>query len=301
MVSVVVPFFNAEAFLTEAVESVFGQTYTTWELLLVDDGSTDASTEMAQRFAERDPGRVRCLTHAGRQNRGVCASRNLAVRHARGDYIALLDADDVWLPQKLTQQVAILGRHPEAAMVYGATQYWRSWSGEGQNFHEDDVPDLGVQTDALMRPPALLKLAAPLGAAITPCPSDLLCRRGMIERVGGFEESFRGVYQLYEDRAFLAKVYLREFVFVAGECWDRYRLHADSCVARVKKAGQQHSARLFFLSWLERYLSDQGVDDPEIGAALRRALWPYRQPFLHRLGRRAQRYALSMRDFLTRD
>src|SRR6266542_3309857 len=98
LVSVVVPFWNASAFLEEAIASVFAQTFQSWELLLIDDGSSDGSTEIAKRYAERFPGRVRYFEHERHANRGVAASRNLGVRHAKGPYIAFLDADDVWLP-----------------------------------------------------------------------------------------------------------------------------------------------------------------------------------------------------------
>src|SRR5215211_6343875 len=108
LVSVVIPFLNAERFIQEAIESVFAQTYDNWELLLVDDGSNDGSTRIALEYAERNSGRVRYLQHPGHRNRGVSASRNLGISSARGEYIAFLDADDVWLPHKLEQQVEIL-------------------------------------------------------------------------------------------------------------------------------------------------------------------------------------------------
>src|SRR5919198_1004258 len=104
LVSAIIIFLNAERFIQEAIESVFAQTYDAWELLLVDDGSTDGSTAIARRYAEQHPGKVRYLEHNGHQNRGKSASRNLAIRNCTGEYIAFLDADDVWLPRKLEQQ-----------------------------------------------------------------------------------------------------------------------------------------------------------------------------------------------------
>src|SRR5215207_5031419 len=104
LVSVIVVFLNAEKFIEEALESVLAQTYDNWELLLVDDGSTDSSTEIALRYANRYSGRVRYVEHPWHQNRGASASRNLGIRHAKGEYIAFLDADDVWLAHKLEQQ-----------------------------------------------------------------------------------------------------------------------------------------------------------------------------------------------------
>src|SRR5262245_41969518 len=108
LVSVIVNFFNEEKFLAEAVESVFNQTHTNWELLLVDDGSTDASSRIAQRYSEQYRGRVLYLEHQGHRNRGMSASRNLGIHHAKGEYITFLDADDIWLSTKLERQTAIM-------------------------------------------------------------------------------------------------------------------------------------------------------------------------------------------------
>ena len=128
-VSCIIIFFNAEKFFEEAIESVFAQSYNNWELLLVDDGSTDSSTSIAHHYAEKYPDKVRYLEHESHQNRGMSATRNLGIRHANGEYVAFLDADDVWLTQKLEQKVAILNSHPEAVMVCGPVQFWYSWTG----------------------------------------------------------------------------------------------------------------------------------------------------------------------------
>jgi len=264
LVSSVITFLNARKFIQEAIESVLGQTHSNLELLLVDDGSIDDSTQIALQYAERFPEKVRYLEHAGHENRGAAASRNLGLRHARGEYIALLDSDDVWLPHKIEEQVAILDSHPEAGMVYGQSQYWHSWTMNPEDAHRDHVPKLGVQTDTLFEPPALSTLLYPLGGATPPCPSDLLLRRETVERVGGFEEAFRGMYQLYDDQTFLAKVYLNEPVFVASKCWDRYRQHPEQCVSVVHEAGQYHTVRLAFLQWLAEYFYAQGVKDTEL-------------------------------------
>src|SRR6476620_1247077 len=107
-VSVIVPFLNAARFLQEAIDSVFTQTYESWELLLVDDGSTDSSSKIARDCAVTHPQRVRYLEHPGHINRGTSSSRNLAIRHMRGRFVALLDSDDAWFPNKLQEQVALL-------------------------------------------------------------------------------------------------------------------------------------------------------------------------------------------------
>ena len=82
LVSVITIFLNEERFLEEAIQSVFQQSYTNWELLLVDNGSADASTRLAQRYADEDPDVVRYLEHEGHPNRGMSTSHNLGIRHA---------------------------------------------------------------------------------------------------------------------------------------------------------------------------------------------------------------------------
>jgi glycosyltransferase involved in cell wall biosynthesis len=289
-VSVVIIFLDEERFLAEAVESVLAQTYPSWELLLVDDGSTDRSPEIARGYAAADPGRVRCLEHPGRANRGMSASRNLGVRDARGGYIALLDADDVWLPHKLERQVAIIKSHPSAGMVFGASRYWHSWTGAPEDARRDYERGLQLHSPTLFRRPRLAVLLYPLGNEPAPCPSDLLYRTEVARRTGGFEERFTGVYQLYEDQAFLAKVYLSTDVVATGECLSLYRMRPDSCVSSVLREGQYDRVRWFFLRWLEQYMKENRIDDPQVWKLHRAACRRFRHPVLHRLCTRSMHY-----------
>ena len=282
LVSVVVIFFNAERFLNDAVASVFAQTYDRWELLLVDDGSTDAGRQIAERFAREHPDKVRYLDHPGHENRGMSASRNLGIRAARGDFIAFLDADDVWLPGKLRAQLALAAAYPEAGMICGASEYWWSWADPRK---KDLVTPVGVDADRLYPSPSLSLALYPLGRGAAPCPSDILVRRDVCERVGGFEEQFRRELQMYEDQAFLAKVYLSAPVSVSSRVWDRYRQRSDSCVSTVKGSGEYHAVRLFFLNWFEAYLREREIVHSSVWVALERALWPYHHPVLASVAR----------------
>jgi glycosyltransferase involved in cell wall biosynthesis len=283
LVSCIIIFFNGEKFFEEAIESILAQRYKNWELLLADDGSSDRSTGIAQQYAQKYPDKVRYLEHEGHQNRGMSATRNLGIRHAKGEYIAFLDADDVWLPYKLEEQVAIMESQPQAGMVYGRSIYWNSWTLNPQDMERDFIPELGIQADTLFNPPTLLTLCYPLAEATPPPPSDILLRREIVERIGGFEEGFRGPYQLYEDQAFFAKLYLNASVFAANKSWVKYRLHPDSCGSVVNKAGQYNIVRQFYLNWLEKYLTDRGINEPEVWNALQKALWGYRHPILSKL------------------
>jgi len=265
MVSIILIFFNAERFIAEAIDSVLAQSYSDWELLLVDDGSTDDSTQIALDYASRMPERVRYLHHEHHANRGMSASRNLGISRAGGDFVAFIDADDVWLPRKLERQLDLLKSHPDADMIYGLTEYWYSWTGEIQDRTRDFIEELGVEPDTLIKPPVLLSLLLE-SKAPSACPTDMMLRRELLDRTGWFDESFRG---MFEDQAFLSKVYLHASVFVAGEHWFRYRQHPDSCSARAAAANQQHRAGLAFFDWLEVYLIKLRVSDPTIWRALR--------------------------------
>src|SRR6188768_4216465 len=97
LVSVITCFYNEEKFLKEAIESVLKQKYPNWEYLLVDDGSTDGSSEIAKIYAEKYSGQITLLHHEGKANKGLSPSRNLGIEYSKGDLICFLDADDVYL------------------------------------------------------------------------------------------------------------------------------------------------------------------------------------------------------------
>jgi glycosyltransferase involved in cell wall biosynthesis len=282
LVSCIIIFFNAEKFLEEAIESVFAQTYKNWELLLVDDGSNEDSTTIALKYAEKYPKKVCYLEHEGHQNRGMSATRNLGIRHAKGEYIAFLDADDIWLPRKLERKVAILNSHPEVSMVCGSVQFWYSWTGNPDDMQKDFVGEIcNVPYNTPLKSPEFLILLLQRKVIIQ-TPSCILARRDKVERIGGFEEAFRGDLQVTEDQVFNAKICLETPVIVVREFLERYRQHPDSCCSIAKSAGR-YKVRLTYLKWLEGYLSDLGVKDAKLWKTLRRELLPYNHPRLHRL------------------
>lgn len=261
-VSIVVPFFDAGRFLAEAIDSVLAQSFDSWELLLVDDGSRDDGPEIATAATNRHPDRVRLLRHPGGENRGVCASRNLGARAARADLVALLDADDVWLPEKLAHQVERFARCPRAEMLFGRSRYWWSWDATATSPPPDHDAELGIAGERLYGPGELTLALYPLTDRPAPCPSGLLMRRDLVDRVGGFEEAFHGDLQLYEDQAFLSKVYLHASTYVADEVFDLHRVHDGSCEARVLAAGRYREIRDYFFDWFEAYAARQSTLPP---------------------------------------
>jgi glycosyltransferase involved in cell wall biosynthesis len=271
LVSVITIFLDAKRFFAEAVESVLGQTYPHWELLLIDDGSTDGSSELARHYAANHPDRIRYLQHAGHAQRGMSATRNLGLRHARGALIAFLDADDVWLPQKLEIQVALLAAHPGAEMVAGTTRLWHSWSGRPAGI--DSIRGVSEPADTLFAPPQLLRQYLN-DRALTPATCSVLIHREACDRIGGFEDRFTG---LYEDQAFFLKAYLALPIYLSSTCTDLYRQHAGSHSAEALRSGRYSAnepspALVELLLWLARELVVRRTADPGVWRGLMRKL-----------------------------
>lgn len=254
-VTVVTNFLNEATFLEDAIASVRAQTLEDWELLLVDDGSTDGSTEIATDAARADPGRIRCFEHPGHANRGMSASRNVGLRHARGRYIAFLDGDDVWPPDVLERQLAQLALHDEAGLIYGATEWWYGWTGKPEDLERDHVPDLGVSEGSIVDgvPFVIGMLQRRVQA---PCTCSLVVTKCVADAVGGFEESFTG---MCEDLVFVAKAALAAPILVGRGRYGRYRQHSQSCYTVAKATGTAKAARKNFLTWLRKYVHQHGA------------------------------------------
>ena len=280
LVSVNIIFLDAgDVFFVEAIDSVLTQTYPDWELLLVDDGSTDGSTGIARAYAEQYPDKIRYLEHIGHENCGMSATRNLGLRHAQGTFVGFLDADDVWLPDKLEQQVSRLERDPAAAMVYGRTMIWYGWHPDFSDGSKDRFYDLGVEPDSMVAPPYLATILL-RNRTQTPTTCNALLRRDAVAAVGGFEDAFRG---MFEDQVFFVKVELAFPVIVADECWAKYRQHPHNRSAVGRNTPAYRAVRLRYLQWVEEYLVAQRIESREVWRTLRSELRPLRYPRAYRL------------------
>ena len=110
--SIIIPLYNSQEFISDAVESVLNQTYSDWELIIVDDGSQDESLDIARKF-EQNYDVIKVFTHPNNKNKCVSASRNLGIENSNGKWIAFLDADDEWKQDKLKKQYDIIKRYDE--------------------------------------------------------------------------------------------------------------------------------------------------------------------------------------------
>src|SRR5215204_2441723 len=181
LVSVITPVFNVEAFLAETIESVLSQQYINWELILVDDGSTDSSVQIARSYASKFPEKIFYFEHENHINKGASPSRNLGLANAKGSVIAFLDSDDIWLPQKLQKQIELLRQNPEASVLCEATNYWRSWADPKK---KDVVTQVLKDVDKLYYAPQLVSLVYPLGNGPGFCTCGLIIKKELINEIG---------------------------------------------------------------------------------------------------------------------
>jgi len=178
LVSVIIPVYNGERYLGEAIESAQAQTYEPVEVIVIDDGSTDGSAAVANGFAT--------VHYEFQENQGISAARNRGVEVARGELLAFLDADDVWLPDKLLLQVTTMERDPTLDLVFGHVQEFVS-------------PELAERLKGQVR----------VSDGIVPglIPSTLLVKREAFRRMGFFETNWKmGEFAAWYTRAIEQKL-----------------------------------------------------------------------------------------------
>ncbi|MBI3997032.1 MAG: glycosyltransferase [Candidatus Omnitrophica bacterium] len=202
LVSVVIPTFNRAAMLREALESVFHQTVKSFEVIVVDDGSTDDTSRVVKSFAHG-------IVYLRQENQGVAAARNSGIKAAKGRYIAFLDSDDLWLPHKLERQIDYLRAHPDVGLLYA-----RMWSYRTETPQERRLdPHVVARTFAdLVNGPN----------AIT--TSTVMMRRECVQVVGLFNPALRGT----EDHEFWLRVARRFSIAFLDEPLAEYRRHGKS-------------------------------------------------------------------------
>ena len=264
LVSIIIPFLNPGDWLTEAIDSVLAQTYTNLEIILIDDGSVDEDAAIALKYCGRFPGRIFYYMHESHVNKGLTASRNLGLSKARGMLIAFLDADDCWMPAKLTEQLSLFEAMPEIQVICEASLFWYNWNDVEK---ENSIMQIGAEP-GVYNPPQLMELLYPFGEGQPPCPSGIIIKREVIDRCGGFEESFSGIYQLYEDQAFLFKVYSSEIIYISNQVNNLYRKRENSMSSAANNLEIYNTVRKFYANWIENYLTKISGHNPVIDSLL---------------------------------
>lgn len=241
VVSVILPTFNRADLVLESIQSILGQTYRDFELIVIDDGSVDNTRELLSPMAKEG-----LLKYAYQENAGLPAARNHGIRLARGSFITLLDSDDLYVAEKLEKQVSYFEKYPEAQIV----QCWFS------KFN-DQSADLGVRDtswfEGQIYPDILLQWSVLMAV---PC---VMMRREAFDKVGLFNESLRWG----EDLDLWRRV-SRQFPFhMIPESLVKVRVHASS-MSSDKSQGAKHFGLV---------LEEAFADDPSLSSDFQKKAW----------------------------
>ncbi len=205
-VSVIIPTYNRRAYVQEAIESVLAQTYTDYEIIVIDDGSTDGTAEaLREQYGDR-------IRYEWQENQGVSAARNHGIELACGKYIAFLDSDDLWCPEKLEKQIAYLERHPSTGMVF--SEAWVI-----------DSKGTLVSTSKLNEAISAesLSLESLCYENHINVPSSVVVDKGIIETAGGFDHSM----SQGEDYDLFLRARVHTSVGIVREPLTAYRVHSE--------------------------------------------------------------------------
>ncbi|PKO82462.1 MAG: hypothetical protein CVU19_01720 [Betaproteobacteria bacterium HGW-Betaproteobacteria-13] len=211
LVSVFIPSYNYQRYLGSAIDSILGQTYAEWELIIVDDASTDDSRALIERYRRRYPDRIRAVLL--KENVGQSEATNIGLSHARGEFVSLLASDDVARPQRLADGVAFLKKRPDVAAVFSKVG---CIDANGSPLHGDAFEDV------FNRPITDMRWDLLSGNFL--CATSVVARLGALKEVGGFNRRLGFVedYDLWLrllDRYELARI---------DDVWVDYRLHGQN-------------------------------------------------------------------------
>lgn len=211
-VDVIIPAYNAGKYLAAALASVEAQTFEDWRILLIDDGSTDNTAEVAAPFMKR---LGKKFTYIRQENQGLPAARNAAIRNSSAEYIALLDSDDIWLPCRLAESLSYFESHPEVGICHSSVAFVDE---TGEILEIFDTPQ--KHGEGMIAPYIYMRKVQ------LPCPT-VTFRRRCIEMVGIFDETMRAT----EDRDLWFRIALHFQVGFIHKVLAHYRVSEASMSA----------------------------------------------------------------------
>lgn len=244
-IDVIIPLYNGELFIAQALESVLSQTLPPARIIVVNDGSTDKGPEIVYSYQNKGSTPIEIITQ---ENKGLSAARNTGITHATGDYIAFLDADDVWLPEKLQQQMYVLTNSnlSDLALVYCKYAIINTKGAL-------DPDGFVVPLNTTMRGMVFNKLLS--GNKILSSGSGVLIKRSVFDIVGRFNETLR----FGEDWDMWLRIAEKYEVDYAEKVLVHIRRHGDNMTASKHKVFQGEIT--FYRTWLP-YLSTHKISVP---------------------------------------
>ncbi|MEB3311934.1 MAG: glycosyltransferase family 2 protein [Snowella sp.] len=267
LISVIVPVYNVEAYIQETIRSVLAQTYPHFELIIVDDGSPDRSIELCQQFTDE---RIRIIHQ---KNRGLAGARNTGIRHAKGEYLAFLDSDDLWLPEKLEKHFQHLENSPEVGLSFSRSAFIDA---NGNSLGIYQMPKL---TNI---PPSHLLCRNPIGNGSAP-----VIRRETLEAIRFQENRYGTVEDFYFDDSFRRSEDIECWIRIAVQTpWKIEGIPEALTLYRVNEEGLSANVMQQYESW-EAIIQKTRSYAPELVAKWEN---PARAYQLRYLARRAVRF-----------
>lgn len=217
-VSIIIPTYNNAHYLPDAVDSAMAQTYTDYEIIIIDDGSTDDTKQVVVPYLEKVGSRLKYIYQ---KNKGLAAARNTAINHAAGEYIALLDADDKWCKDRLEETVQAIERDEKIGVVHA--NIMRFSDGEG---------NLGVPDRSMEKLSGSILKEIFLRKTNIACPT-VLFRKKCCDEVGGFDENLARLG--CEDRELWLRIAEKYEFFYIDKVLARYRINPASMSRNKEK------------------------------------------------------------------
>jgi glycosyltransferase involved in cell wall biosynthesis len=281
LVSVIIPAYNAAAFLRETLDSALAQSYPNLEIIVVDDGSTDTTPQLLETYADR----IRVLHQA---NAGQAAARNHGARESHGELLAFLDSDDLWDADKIARQVELLNRFPEALAVYCDH---RAIDAEGSLLSSSGALHYPRSSGEMLR--------AMLLSCCIITPGLVLLRRNAFEASGGFDEAplMRG----HEDHALWLRLATQGSFIYSPDTLFSYRRHSQQTTRQKHWEMSMSRAKLNMMMAISDFIrASQNEDLKRLFACVLAetqisAAWAARQTGDHAEARRIAAAALALR------
>ena len=236
-VSIIIPTYNSARFIDRTIQSILDQTYTDWELILIDDCSPDNTRELLEMWQKKDS-RIHVI-FLEKNSGGPAHPKNVAIKEARGIYIAYLDHDDVWLPRKLEKQIAILEKDPEIGLISCEAEMFDANRNSVHITQTSAVPDHGVFPEILFQD-------------FFTSNSSLVIPKKVIDALGARDENPK--IGPSEDREYELRIAVAGYKFyVIHEVLFKYYLHANNTSSRLPTNAYYAEACLKYLSQYEKY------------------------------------------------
>jgi teichuronic acid biosynthesis glycosyltransferase TuaG len=249
LVTVVTSLYNAELFVGDMVKSVLGQTYSNWEMIVVDDGSTDKSREVVQRYVDQDS-RIR-LFELGANSGSPGHVRNIGIKQARGKYVAFLDADDLWVSEKLEKQVTYFESSPNQKLGLLFSRFNSFYETPSDSFENNEINTFGIKNSYYR---LLVQDYIPT--------LTVLIKKTVIDEIGVFDPNLIGT----EDWDLWIRIGSQYDFYCIEEKLAYYRIHSEG----ISKKMEKHFEEQFKV--LEKHL----ISNPNIPRSIKKfSLWNF--------------------------